>query len=121
MTVRVLNWGFGTNSTALAVEATNRGYVFDVIVAADTGDEMPESYAYIPVLREWLTDRGQPPPTIVRWVRSEGELRGQFIPISALSLARRELPSKAYGFSGCTSKWKQQPVDRHLLGLEVVQ
>jgi len=25
---------------------------------------------------------------------------------------RKELPSKAYGHAGCTSKWKQQPLDR---------
>lgn len=85
--VRVLNWGFGTNSTALAVEATNRGIIFDLIVAADTGDEMPHSYDYIETFSKWLKKHGQPQPTIVRWIRQIGDLKGQFIPISELSLS----------------------------------
>lgn len=104
----VANYGMGTNSTALLVEATNRGIVLDLIAASDTGDEFRRTYDYCRMFSEWLVAHGQPPVTMTRWERKDGS----FIPISALSLARKELPSKAYGLSGCTSKWKQQPVDR---------
>ena len=109
--MRVLNYGLGTNSTALAIEATNRGIEFDIIISADTGDERKSSYRYASeVFEPWMTKHGQPPITWVKWIRKDGS----FVSISQLSLKRRELPSKAYGLAGCTSKWKQQPVDKYL-------
>jgi hypothetical protein len=104
----IVNYGMGTNSTALLVEATRRGIIVDLVVASDTGDEFKRTYDYSKMFSEWLVAHGQPPVTMTRWTRQDGT----FIPISTLSLARKELPSKAYGYSGCTSKWKQQPVDR---------
>jgi hypothetical protein len=105
---RCANYGMGTNSTGMLIEATNRGITLDAIFEADTGDERPRTYAYSRMFEEWLIARGQPAFTRVRWIRRDGS----FIPISSLSLMRAELPSKAYGYSGCTSKWKQQPVDK---------
>ncbi len=104
----VVNYGMGTNSTGELVEATNRGIIVDLIVAADTGDEFPRTYDYCQEFSKWLVAHGQPFITMTRWNRKDGS----FVPISALCLARGELPSKAYGLSGCTSKWKQQPVDK---------
>lgn len=98
----------GTNSTALLVEATKRNIIVDLIVASDTGDEFQRTYDYCASFSIWLADHGQPAVTMTRWERKDGS----FIPISALCLTRKELPSKAYGLSGCTSKWKQQPVDK---------
>ena len=109
--MRVLNVGLGVNSTALGVEAVNRGIPFDLIVFADTGDERKRTYEFLELFSRWLTEHGQPAVTVTRWVRRDGS----FIPISTLSLTRKELPSKAYGFSGCTSKWKQQPADKLVL------
>lgn len=106
----VVNYGMGTNSTALLVEAVNRGILVDLIVAADTGDEFKRTYDYARMFSEWLVSRGQPAITFTRWERRDGS----FVPISDISLRRKELPSKAYGLSGCTSKWKQQPVDKLL-------
>ena len=104
----VVNYGMGTNSTALLVEAVKRQVKVDLIVASDTGDEFPKTYDYCSMFSQWLVSQGYPPVTMTRWDRQDGT----FIPISALCLERSELPSKAYGLSGCTSKWKQQPVDK---------
>lgn len=104
----VVNYGMGTNSTALLVEAVKRGIVVDLIVSADTGDEFDRTYRYCEMFSEWLVKNGQPAVTRTKWIRKDGT----FIPISALCLSRNELPSKAYGLAGCTSKWKQQPVDK---------
>ena len=104
----VVNYGMGTNSTALLVEATKRGIIVDLIVASDTGDEFARTYDYCKNFSNWLVAHGQPAVTMTRWERKDGS----FIPISTLCLARSELPSKAYGLAGCTSKWKQQPVDK---------
>lgn len=109
----VLNYGLGTNSTALIVEAVRRGIRLDVIVAADTGDERRYSYAYAKdVMDQYLATHGQPSITWVRWERQDGT----FVSISQMCLKRGDLPSKAYGLSGCTSKWKQQPIDKYLRG-----
>jgi len=108
--VIVLNFGGGTNSTALLVQAVNRGIRPDVIVFADTGSEMPHTYQHVEAVSSWLTSHGMRPIDVVRWIRQDGT----FTPLHENCIDRAELPSKAYGFSGCTTKWKQQPVDKWL-------
>lgn len=104
----VVSYGGGTNSTALLVEAYRRGVRPDVIVFSDTGSEMPHTYQHIRVVQEWLRRIGFPELTIVWWQRQDGTFRT----IEQVSLLKGELPSKAYGMSGCTTKWKQQPIDK---------
>ncbi len=108
----VVSYGGGVNSTALLIESVRRGTRPDLILFADTGDERPSTYEYIAMFSEWLNKHGAPPVETVRWIRRDGS----FIPLGELSLRNRELPSKAYGYSGCTSKWKQQPIDKRVRG-----
>lgn len=103
----VASYGGGTNSTALIVEAVNRGIHLDAIIFSDTGSEMPHTYEYIATFQRWLAQHGLT-LEIVRWIRRDG----RFVPLHEASLAANEMPSRAYGFSGCTSKWKQQPADK---------
>ena len=72
------------------------------------GMSSQRTYRYSQDFSAWLVAHGQPFVTMTRWWRKDGS----FVPISALCLARGDLPSKAYGLSGCTSKWKQQPIDK---------
>lgn len=106
-----INFGAGVNSTALIVEAVRRGIQIDRIWFADTGDERLRTYSYLAIMDAWLVAHGQPSITVLRWVRKRGVWAGRFVTISEAALAREELPSKAYGLAGCTSKWKQQPID----------
>jgi len=59
----ILNYGAGVNSTALLVLIAN-GLVegvapFSVIALfADTGAERPETYAYIPVIKDYCAQKG---------------------------------------------------------------
>lgn len=103
-----VNVGLGTNSIACVVEAHNRGIRPDFLAFADTGSEMPHTYKYIALFDAWLLSVGFPPLTRVRWIRQTGE----FIPLHVWCEEGATLPSKAFGFSGCTSKWKQQPIDK---------
>jgi hypothetical protein len=161
----VINYGGGTNSTALIVEAIERG-LFDgtvtiLVIFADTGSERPETYAYLAIFAAWLKRHGID-LVIARWYRrptrswtyrqSTGALRigqmlarhaesrlhplaqavakkperfapkpkrldggvdlgGMFVAIHEDCERRDTLPSRAFGFSGCTTKWKQQPID----------
>ena len=104
----VVSYGGGTDSTALLVEAHNRGIRPDLILFADTGSEMPHTYAYLPIIGEWLARVGFPPIQVVRWARQTGEIR----PLHVDCQMKNELPSAAYGMAGCTTKWKQQPLEK---------
>ena len=104
----VVSYGGGTDSTALLVEAYNRGIRPDLIFFADTGSEMPHTYTFLPIMQAWLAKVGFPAIQVVRWVRQTGEIR----PLHVDCQMKNELPSAAYGLTGCTSKWKQQPLDK---------
>lgn len=110
----IINYGGGTNSTALLVEAYRRGIRPDLVLFADTGSERPETYAYLDTMRAWLRSVDFPDLTILRWVRVRPPHEGQFIPLHEWCESGETLPSKAFGLSGCTTKWKQQPIDRFL-------
>jgi hypothetical protein len=116
MTYTVVNCGLGTNSVALIVEAYNRGFRPDLIPFANTGNERPETYAYQGVFNEWLRSVGFPEICELCWIRKDGS----FISIEDVCLRDGSLPSKAYGLSGCTTKWKQQPIDKFVYHLPPV-
>jgi len=104
----VISYGVGTDSTALLVEAHRRCIRPDLIVWADTGSEHPRTYAYLTVIRDWLASVGFPDLTVTRWIRRDGS----HTPLHEVCEDRKELPSAAYGYAGCSSKWKRQPIDR---------
>lgn len=116
----VVNYGGGSNSTALLVEAHRRGVPVDLIVFADTGSERPETYRYLDVMDEWLSLHGMPTIERVRWIRKRGKYAGQFIPLHEWCEIYESLPSKAFGLPGCTVKWKQQPADSYIREHELV-
>lgn len=114
MTTRVVNYGGGVNSTALLCLAVEKKWKVDLIIFADTGSERPDTYDYVKRFSHWLINHGMPEITIVRWIRQRGELAGKFISLHDWCEAGKTLPSRSFGLSGCTVKWKQQPVDRYL-------
>jgi len=101
-----INFGGGLNSTALIVEARNRGLKPDWILFADTGSEIPGTLEHVLFMSEWC--KGWAELQIVRWIRKTGV----FEPLHENCLRTEWMPSKAYGYSGCTVKWKVQPMDR---------
>jgi hypothetical protein len=104
-----INFGGGLNSTAVIVECRNRGWVPDWILFADTGSELPGTIEHVAKVAAWTADWCE--VTTVRWERVKGEIKG-FEPLHEHCLRTGYLPSKAYGYAGCTSKWKIQPMDR---------
>lgn len=83
----------------------------DHVLFADTGDEHPRTYAFIPVFRAWLAARGIA-STIVR-----NEVRNfkNWPPYRTLGencLTNGTLPFIAFGFSSCSQKWKAAPQNR---------
>jgi len=107
----VVSFGGGVDSTALLAYLYYAGERPDLILMSDTGAEMPHTLAFVANhVQPWLAAIGWPPVEITRWVRQTGA----WIPLDDNCLNQNSLPSKAYGLSGCTSKYKQQPLDKYV-------
>ena len=100
-----VNYGAGTNSTAMLVEMVNRGEAVDVITFADTGGERPETYAYVVIFSAWLQNRGYPAITTVR----KG---GNNETLEEFCLRMKSLPSIVFGYKRCSLKFKAQPQEK---------
>jgi hypothetical protein len=82
-------------------------------VFSDTGSERPETYVFVELFGKWLAERGVP-LHVVRWIRVKGERAGTFLALHDWCEVYKTVPSRAFGMSGCTSKWKQQPADKFI-------
>lgn len=104
--IHIVSFGGGINSTALLIGMQERGMVPDAILFADTGGEKPETYRHVGVMRQWCLDVGFPEVETVSYSTSRhGTLESE-------CLNNETLPSKAFGFGGCSVKWKRQPMDK---------
>lgn len=108
----IVSFGGGSNSTGLLVGLHEREIRPDAIVFADTGGEKPVTYKHIMEMGLWLASVDFPPITVLRgdrwWtpkMREDGSLE-------AMCLRLGTLPSKAYGGSTCSVKWKVEPQDK---------
>ena len=55
-----VSYGGGINSTAMIVYLVKNNLPLDYVVFSDTGDEMPETYEYLEVIRQYLKRRNIP-------------------------------------------------------------
>jgi hypothetical protein len=62
----IVSYGGGKNSTALLLLLWKLGIRPDLILFADTGGELPETYNYIEMFSAWLQDHGLPEITVTR-------------------------------------------------------
>ena len=95
----VVSYGGGANSTALCVWLVENDMPFDHAVFSDTGNEMPETYAYLGVMEDYL-DKAGVPLKVVR-VRSGESLSDRCI-------RRRVIPSEVWRW--CTRDMKVTPI-----------
>jgi hypothetical protein len=98
-------YGGGTNSTALLIEMVRLKQPVDVILFADTGGERPETYQYVRIFSDWLVLNGYPPITVVKKGGRQETLEENCLRLSML-------PSLAYGFKGCSHKYKIEPQEK---------
>lgn len=99
--------GMGVDSTALLIGFHRRGIRPDLITFADVGSEKPETYLFVPILREWLRSVGFPELVVVR-LRCP---RAGHTSLHDNMLTNETLPSQAYGLKSCTLRWKVAPQD----------
>lgn len=102
--------GVGVNSVAMLVGMKSIGFRPDAILFADTGSEMPATYAYIPTLRDWLARVGFPDLTVVKNaspIAGDASLYDECV-------RKHVVPSISYGFQrhSCAEKWKIAPQEK---------
>lgn len=101
----IFSFGGGTNGTAMLQGMKERGERPDVILMADTGGEFPEIYAHVQAVNEWCKKSGFPEIVTVR----KG---GRPETLEENCLRMKMLPSLAYGFKGCSHKYKIEPQEQ---------
>jgi hypothetical protein len=101
-----VSYGLGVDSTAMLVELVRRGIRPDLILFADTGAELPETYAYLPVMDEYLRAHGFPEVVVVR-------KRSKHRSLYDNCLSNETLPSLAFGMKSCSLKWKVDPMNAY--------
>jgi hypothetical protein len=106
----VVAYGMGVDSTAVLVGLHQRGERPDLILFADTGDEKPETYAYLPIINEWLERVGFPRVTVVKNARPKSGDKS----LSESCMRNRVLPALAYGQHQCSLVWKRDPQVKYL-------
>ena len=102
----ILSFGGGVNSVALMVLLLQERLPLDGVVFADTGDELPETYAYLDVARAYLR-KHQLDLTVVR--KRNGKS------LYETSWDRRVFPSAIWRWS--TRDFKVTPIHRHYRSL----
>jgi hypothetical protein len=105
-----INFGGGVNSTAMLLFCHDRGLQPEWVLFADTGSEWPGTYELVQLIETWCTSVGFP-FSRTKWMRTRKAPLG-FEPVHKNCLRTKYLPSRAYGYAGCTSKWKIQPAER---------
>lgn len=98
--VTMLAYGGGVNSAGLLCGWVERGLrPLDLVIFSDTGGERSKTYAHVELMNDWLIDRGYPIITVVRALRT----------LEEDCWAYGRLPSLAYGYKGCSGKFKTDP------------
>lgn len=100
----VVAFGGGTNSTAMLCGFRERGIKPDLILFADTGGELPETYEHVMEMdtqcRIWWG---------IGIETTSAKYKGTHEGLENECLRLKRLPSLAYGHRGCSVKHKTQP------------
>jgi hypothetical protein len=109
LSIKIVSYGGGVNSTAMLIGLNDRGIQPDLILFTDTGGERPDTYAYIETVNEWLSAQGFPLITIVKNVDKDGNR----LTLERECLKSGTLPALAYGHRGCSLKHKRDVQDKY--------
>lgn len=110
MTPLIVAYGMGVDSTAMLIGMHQRGERPDLIIFADTGDEKPETIAYLPTMNAWLDRVGFPQVTVVKNQRPKSGDKS----LSDACIRTQVLPAKAYGMHQCSIVWKIVPQQKFI-------
>lgn len=108
----MLAYGLGVDSTAVLVLMHLKGIRPDAILFADVGNEKKETYAYLPVIQDWLRKVDFPEVTTVRTEVKNFKHWPEYKTLGENCLTNATLPSLAFGFKSCSLKWKVTPQNK---------
>ena len=80
----------------------------DLILFADPGGEQPHTYAYLPIMNNWLAQHGLPEIQIVTYQDKDGNR----LTLEQECLRSGTLPAIAYGYKKCSLKHKIGPQEK---------
>lgn len=101
-TVNIVSFGAGQNSTAMVIEMVMRHIPIDEIIFADTGSEMPQTYAFIEEFKKWCKKYNLK-FTIIK--SKYGDLRQYY-------MEHKCIPYRM--FRHCTDKFKIMPMNAYI-------
>lgn len=104
----ILSFGAGLNSTALLVYLVDNDYPLDEVVFADTGGEVPETYAHLKNVDTYLAQHGI--PLVILRSKSGTTLYDK-------CMQRKVIPSQLWRWS--TRDFKITPIYSHYRSLNV--
>lgn len=81
-----------------------------MVLFADPGAEKSATYAFIPVFRDWMSERGIA-SEIVRYQPRNFKHWPPYAGIAENMLTNATLPSVVFGGGSCSQKWKAAPQD----------
>ena len=105
----VVNFGGGRNGTWLLKLMHDKGIMPDLIIFANTGNEIPEVYQWIPQFNRILSTWGFPQILTVHATRE-----GKKYTLRDHCQKTGLLPSLAYGKKSCSQKFKAAPIDKFI-------
>lgn len=108
----VIAYGGGRDSTAAIIEMHRRRIRIDAIVMADTGNEKPETYAFLVIFNCWLRANGLPEITFVRYIPA----KAPYHTLEGNMVLNATLPAIVFNRHTCAQKFKIQPQDAHIRG-----
>lgn len=103
----VVSYGGGTNSAAMLCGFLDRGIRPDLIAFADTGGELPTTYAHIEMMSKKTQDWWG-----IKIEKVYATYKGEYETLEDSSLRKKLLPSLAYGFKSCSIKHKIEPQNK---------
>lgn len=103
-----LAYGLGVDSTAIIVGFVQRGIRPDFILFADVGAEKESTYAYLPIIQNYLKQHHFPPVTVVKYVPP----LSPYDTIEGNMVMNATLPGATFGRGSCTVKWKIKPQEK---------
>lgn len=107
----VVSYGGGVNSTALLAGLYERQEPVDLILFADTGGEFEQTYQTVEQVSAKCEELLGLPITVISNADREGF---RHTSLEDECINNKTLPSLAFGFKGCSAKWKRQPMDRYV-------
>lgn len=97
--------GLGVDSVAMTIEMVRRGERIDLITFADTGEELPRTYAYLPIMNAFLARHGYPQIIVVHVVNRQGDR----VTLGGACDRNVTLPALAFGWHTCSIRFKIEP------------